>query len=116
MSQNNLSLLALAAVLGGDEGVEEVGALAALTLEAAKSQGLVGEQPDGLVGAVDSSVYGVAELVAETNKERIATYKDIAAKNGTALPQVQALAGKNLIQQTPAGQYIKNAAGGWQKK
>lgn len=91
-------------------------ALAGMTLESAKQQGLVGERPDGLVGAVTTPSSDVAALVAETNAKRIEKYQAIAAKNGTAPDQVQALAGKNLVAQTPAGQYIMNASGGWQLK
>lgn len=89
-------------------------ALAALTLDAAKQQGLVGEQPDGLIGAVVSTPE-TAELVNTTNAERIERYKAIAEKNGTALNQVQAVAGQKLIDNTPPGQYVMTASG-WQKK
>lgn len=90
-------------------------ALAALTLDTAKSQGLVGERPDGLIGAVKATPEATA-LVAATNAERMERYKDIAAKNGTAVSQVQALAGKKLTDQTPEGEYVMSAGGGWQKK
>jgi uncharacterized protein YdbL (DUF1318 family) len=90
-------------------------AFAALSLDAAKHQGLVGEQPDGLIGAVQPSPE-VSALVEATNAERLAKYKAIAAKNGTDVTQVQALAGKKLIAQTPSGEYILNAGGSWQQK
>jgi uncharacterized protein YdbL (DUF1318 family) len=89
-------------------------ALAALTLDAAKQQGLVGEQPDGLVGAVAPSAE-VSALVSATNAERLERYKAIAAKNGTDAAKVQALAGQKLIDQTPPGEYVMGA-GGWVKK
>lgn len=89
-------------------------ALAALTLDAAKQQGLVGEQVNGLVGAVSASP-DVAALVDSTNAERMARYQAIASKNGTDVTQVQAVAGQKLIEQTPVGQYVQGA-GGWVKK
>ena len=91
-------------------------AFAALTLDSAKAQGLVGERPDGLLGIVSQASPDVSTLVSTTNTERLEKYKSIAQKNGTALPQVQALAGKNLIERTAPGQYFMNAAGVWQKK
>lgn len=91
-------------------------AWAGMTVEAAKQQGFVGERTDGLLGVVSSAPADVSALVEATNAERITKYQGIAAKNGTALDQVQALAGKSLIERTPAGQFIMNAGGGWQKK
>jgi uncharacterized protein YdbL (DUF1318 family) len=91
-------------------------AWAGVSLDSAKQQGLVGEKPDGLLGAVSAPSPDVEALVENTNAERLNKYQGIAAKNGTALDQVQALAGKTLMDRTPAGQYIMNAGGGWQKK
>lgn len=91
-------------------------AFAALTVDAAKAQGLVGERQDGLLGIVASATPDVTTLVNTVNAERLAKYQAIAAKNGTALDQVQALAGQKLIAGAPAGEYIQNASGGWQKK
>lgn len=92
-------------------------AFAALSIDAAKSQGLVGEQPDGLLGIVTPSPSPeLSALVGDINAERLRKYQDIAAKNGTQLSQVQAVAGQKLITTTPPGQYIKNASGSWQAK
>lgn len=89
-------------------------AFAALDLGSAKSQGLVGEQPDGLIGAVQSTPDALA-LVRETNAERLERYAAIAAKNGTDVSKVQALAGKKLVEQAPAGEYVL-VGGKWTKK
>lgn len=89
-------------------------ALAAMSLETAKTQGLVGEQPDGLIGAVAPSPE-VNALVSTTNAERLETYKSIAAKNGTGVAQVQAVAGKKLVEQAPSGEFVL-VGGSWQKK
>jgi uncharacterized protein YdbL (DUF1318 family) len=91
-------------------------AMAASAVDVAKQQGLVGEQPDGLLGAVGAASPDIALLVNQTNAERIVKYQSIAQKNGTALPQVQALAGKKLIEKAMPGEFIKNASGSWQKK
>lgn len=92
-------------------------AFAALTLENAKHDGLVGERPDGLIGAVSGSPSAdVKGLVDSTNSARMDKYNAIASKNGTPVDQIQAIAGQKLIGSTPAGEYIMNAAGEWQKK
>lgn len=91
-------------------------ALAALTLETAKQQGLIGEKPDGTVGAVTTPSAEAAAIVASTNAQRLDKYKAIAAKNGTPVDQVEAVAGQKLIAGTPAGQYFMSASGTWQKK
>jgi uncharacterized protein YdbL (DUF1318 family) len=88
-------------------------ALAELSLDAAKAQGLVGERPDGLIAAVKSPSAEVQQLVSTVNAERLQKYADIAAKNGTAAAQVQALAGKKLIENAPAGTFVQDAAGNW---
>lgn len=91
-------------------------AFAAISLDSAKSQGLVGERPDGLLGIVSTATPDVQALVNNTNTERLSKYQGVAAKNGTPLEQVQALAGKKLIENTASGHFIMNAGGGWQKK
>lgn len=91
-------------------------AFAALSLDSAKSQGLVGERPDGMLGIVAAANPEVKALVDNTNAERLSKYQGIAAKNGTPIDQVQALAGKKLIEGTAPGQFIMNAGGSWQKK
>lgn len=92
-------------------------ALASLTLGAAKQQGLVGERPDGFVGSVSAApAPDVSALVDSVNAERLEKYQSIAAKNGTEVSQVQALAGKKLVEGAKPGEYILNAAGEWQQK
>jgi len=88
-----------------------------MTLAQAKSSGYIGEQANGLLGAVAKSIPEEADnLITVTNSKRMVKYKAIAAKNGQPVNQVQALAGKKLITQTPSGQYIQTASGTWIKK
>lgn len=91
-------------------------ALAAMSITDAKMQGLVGEKPDGLVGIVSTATPDVETLVDQINQERMAKYEAIAAKNGTNVRDVQALAGKKLIDQAANGEYIMTAAGTWERK
>jgi len=86
----------------------------ALELSAAKQQGLVGEQRNGLLGAVNTQRADVADLVQVINARRVAAYKNIAQKNGTDLQVVQSLAGKKAIEKTPSGQYVRPGQS-WQK-
>jgi uncharacterized protein YdbL (DUF1318 family) len=88
----------------------------AMDVQSAKTQGLVGERQDGLLGIVASPTPELRTLVETTNAERIEKYKGIAQKRGTELSNVQAFAGKKLIDGSAPGEYIQNAGGGWQKK
>ncbi|MBL8629114.1 MAG: YdbL family protein, partial [Rhodospirillaceae bacterium] len=72
---------------------------AAVDLDTARTQGLVGERPDGLIGAVQSSVTpDVKALVDSVNAARMREYRSIADKNGTPLDAVQAVAGEKQIE------------------
>jgi len=90
----------------------------AIDLDAAKAQGLVGEQPDGYVGIVVSTPSSdVQSMVNEVNAKRKASYREVAQKTeGADLTAVEKLAGQKLISRTPSGQYVKNAQGQWVKK
>lgn len=91
-------------------------AIAALTVEAAKRDGLVGERQDGTLGIVAGPTPDVNALVQATNAERMGKYQAIAAKNGTGVAQVQALAGKKLISSAKSGEFVQAADGSWQRK
>lgn len=79
----------------------------ALDLAAAKQQGLVGEQRNGMLGAVNTQRADVADLVEQINARRVVAYQKIARKNGTDLQVVQSLAGKKAIEKTPSGQFVR---------
>ncbi len=88
----------------------------ALSLQDAKSAGLVGELKTGYLGAVQSQPSAeVKALVDEINKKRRAHYQSIAEKNGTAITAVEKLAAEKAIQLTAPGQYV-NIGSGWTKK
>lgn len=90
---------------------------AALDLDGAKAQGLIGEQTDGYVGAVAADAAAdVKQLVAQVNAKRRAAYEDIARRNGTAVAAVAALAGQKLIDRAPAGAWIGDGTGRWYRK
>ncbi|PSJ41079.1 YdbL family probable chaperone protein [Zobellella taiwanensis] len=87
----------------------------ALDLQQAKQQGLIGEQLNGLVGAVQSSPQ-VNVIVGDINRKRLEGYQEIARKTGTSLAVVQSRAGQLNIERTPGGQYVQLADGSWRRK
>ncbi|WP_207459593.1 YdbL family protein [Azospirillum sp. SYSU D00513] len=82
-------------------------------LATAKASGQIGEKPDGLVGAISPQAQALADKI---NAQRKARYAQIAQSNGTSIDKVQAVAGQQLIERTPPGQFIMNAAGQWVRK
>jgi len=86
-----------------------------LSLDEAKSKGLVGEMQTGYLGEVVSSKEGHA-VVDDINSKRRQKYQEIAKSNGTALAAVEQLAGKKAIENTQSGNFIKLPSGQWVKK
>jgi uncharacterized protein YdbL (DUF1318 family) len=88
-----------------------------LTLEEVKSQGIVGEQPNGYLGVVRPGVAAeVQALVNDVNQKRRQMYEDIARRNSTRLEAVEMLAGKTAIDQTRPGNFVRSPSGQWVKK
>lgn len=89
----------------------------AIDLDQARSSGVVGERPDGLIGPVTANPPAdVKALIDSVNAARLAEYKAIAAKNGTPLDAVQAVAGEKQIQKARENKwYVMSAGGGWSK-
>lgn len=89
----------------------------AVSLEEAKSQGLVGERLDGYLGLVAANPpAAVRDLVAEINRKRRQEYHEIAKRNQTSLDAVQVLAGKKAIEKTAPGRYVQLPSGEWTRK
>lgn len=92
-------------------------AAAAVTLEDAKRDGLVGETWKGYLGAVKAGPSSeIKALVDEVNAKRRAEYERIAEKNAINVEDVELVAGKKAIERTGAGQYIKMQGGAWRTK
>lgn len=87
----------------------------AISLEDAKTKGLVGEKPSGYLGAVSGGNSDVQSLIEEVNHKRRQAYEEIAKRNGTQLTAVETLAGEKAIQNTKPGNFIEGP-GGWTKK
>lgn len=98
-------------------GLGHAGQALALTLDEAKTQGLVGERPDGYVAAVaPQPTDEVKALVTSTNDGRRKVYAELAQRNGITVEAVGILSGEKLQGAAPAGQYILQPNGQWQRK
>jgi uncharacterized protein len=86
-------------------------------VDAAKSQGVVGEQADGYLGLVSGSADpAVAAAMAAINAGRAAAYSGIAAKTGVTSEAAGQATGQQLIDRLPAGEYYKPLNGSWTRK
>ena len=87
----------------------------AMSVEEAKTKGLVGEKANGYLGVINPGSPEAQSLTNEVNKKRRQAYEDIAARNRTQLDAVEALAGEKAIQNTKPGHFVEGP-GGWTKK
>ena len=92
-----------------------LGSAFGLSLEEAKTKGLVGEKSNGYLGVVNPGSQEVQSLTDEVNEKRRQAYQDIAARNKTPLETVEALAGEKAIQNTKPGRFVEGPAG-WTRK
>jgi uncharacterized protein YdbL (DUF1318 family) len=93
-----------------------LGAVAA-TLDSAKADGWIGEQPNGYLGLVRNDAPGdVKALVDDVNEKRRARYEQIARQQGAPLAEVEKVGGQTAIEKTRSGHYIKDGSGRWRKK
>lgn len=87
-----------------------------LDLVGAKQAGLIGEQPDGLIGAVTPNPSAeVKDLIANTNQGRLAVYRETAQKQNLPLETVQKIAAEKLLNLSSPGDYVLSD-GKWIKK
>lgn len=83
-------------------------------LGSAKSQGLVGEQPNGYLGVIKNQ-NNAQDIVQLINKARNQQYQKLSQSHKVPLSEIEALAGNKAIQKTPSGLYIQ-MNGKWVKK
>jgi uncharacterized protein len=86
-----------------------------MSIEEAKTKGLVGEKPNGYLGVVNPASQEAQSLTTEINQKRRQAYEQIAARNRTQLETVEALAGEKAIQNTKPGHFVEGP-GGWTRK
>jgi uncharacterized protein YdbL (DUF1318 family) len=109
--------LAIAAGLAGASAALAQSAAAKATVDAAKAQGVVGEQGDGMLGLVSGSADpAVKAAVDEINAGRAKAYQDIAAKTGVAPDAAGQAAAQQLLARLPAGYYYRPLGGAWTRK
>jgi len=86
-------------------------------VDAAKAQGIVGEQGDGYLGFVKGSAdAATTAAVTEINAARADTYRQTAAKTGVSPDAAGQAVAIQLQARMPAGQYFKPLGGSWVQK
>jgi uncharacterized protein len=105
-----VDLIGIPAALADTAGARAV-------VEAAKAQGLVGEQGDGYLGLVTGSADStISAAVAEINSARAAVYRDTAAKSGVTPAAAGEATARQIFERIPPGQYYKPLGGAWTRK
>lgn len=88
----------------------------ALTLEEAKSQGLVGEKVDGFISAVKPvQNEELQALIDSTNEGRRKVYAQLAERNGITEEEVGILSAEKLRANAKQGEYFQDITGQWQR-
>ncbi len=87
-------------------------------VDAAKAQGVVGEQSDGYLGFVQTSGdTSLKAAVAEINAGRASLYRQAAARNGVTPEAAGAAAYKTIVEaKLQPGEYFRTPEGAWVKK
>ncbi|GAA5441993.1 hypothetical protein Misp06_00154 [Microbulbifer sp. NBRC 101763] len=88
----------------------------AISLNEAKSQGLVGEANSGYIAIVDASSPELEKLVKEINAKRKTSYAQIAKRNNVDIAQVAARAAEKLEARLSPGEYYQDNLGRWVRK
>lgn len=115
----NSNLFAVAALVGtliaGAAQADIAAAKAAV--DAAKAEGVVGEQADGTLGFVKPGDAALKAAVAEINAGRLEVYRQAAAKNAVTVEAAGAAAFQSVILgKVRIGEYYRPAGGAWVRK
>lgn len=84
--------------------------------QAARAQGLIGEQPDGYLGFVVTPSEELRRLVDSLNIRRRAAYTERAAAASATVEQFAFTSGCNLILQTSPGEKYMAPDGTWRTR
>jgi len=88
-----------------------------MSLNEAKSAGLIGEGRDGYIALVQQNVPAqVRELVQRVNQERRERYQEIANENGISVRDVARLAYARAVEATQPGHFVQDDQGNWLRK
>ena len=85
-------------------------------LIALEQRGEVGETSSGLVTVKSMGDSTVGKLVRDENDDRMIIYKEIAAKNGTLVAEIQKLYAERLQKDAPSGTPIETGKNNWRIK
>lgn len=88
----------------------------AITLDEARSSGLVGEANSGYIAIVDETSPELESLVMEVNAKRKREYAAIAKRNGIDIAQVAARAAEKLEARLKPGEFYQDTRGRWAQK
>ena len=87
------------------------------SVDAAKTQGVVGEMGDGFLGFVTTGAdASLKAAVTAINTGRAAVYADTAAKTGVTAEAAGQATARQLYDRIPAGQWYKPLGGSWTRK
>lgn len=87
----------------------------ALTLEQARSEGLVGETLSGYLAPLKQDKQTLA-LVKQINDARGESYQQLADSNNIPVDEVAKMAGQKLVTRAQPGEYVKGINGKWLRK
>ncbi len=97
--------------------VLSINAAHALSLQEAKSKGLIGERTDGYLGyVVIPPSAEVKALVKDVNNKRRAKFKTTAKNNSIAVEKVGARFYHRAVDATKSNHYYQDVGGNWVKK
>ena len=89
----------------------------AIDIDAAKSQGLVGEANTGYLAAVKSPASAeVRALIQTVNAKRRAEFEQTASRTGATVTQVALRFYQLAVNRTAPGHYYQDPSGSWNKK
>ncbi len=89
----------------------------AISLDEAKSQGVIGETPSGYIATVSSNPSKeVVKLVADINQKRKAAYAESAEKAGVDIKVIEARIAQKLYERADKGEYLQTPSGQWYQK
>ena len=82
-----------------------------------KKDGLIGENQQGYLEAVQSSLPAAdKEVIEAENSDRKSVYEAIARQQGTTAELVGKLRAKKIFEQAKSGEFLKQEDGTWKKK
>lgn len=87
----------------------------ALTLEAARQQGRVGETLSGYLAPIAQDSETLT-LVKNINAARAESYQQVADSNHLPVDDVAKMAGEKLVARARPGEYVRGLNGQWLKK